>query len=155
MKLMSIKEFQEKMRRFKQTVKVVKEEGINYGYCLDPTGLDFLQIDNYDQEETGLPAAVLINYIQKYFLTEAIEPAVLVEESWRFDESGDVFIELKAIGDDGQEGIFDVWHWGRITRVRFRFEFGAENHPPKLLLLEQKEIVARCLEEELGQVVSF
>lgn len=155
MELMSIKEFNDSMSCFKKTVKVVQEEGINYGYCLDPAGLDFLHIDKYDQEETGIPAAVLIKYIQKYMWNEQLIPEVVIQEAWRFDESGDIYIEMKALRDDGYEGIFEVWHWGRITKVLFEYEGAAENHPPKSIRLEQLEIVARCLEEELGEAVSF
>lgn len=156
MRLMSIYKFNSQMEGFKKHTRLIREKDLNWGYAIPPGKVSFMETEKYNEKETGIPAVVLISYlIDGFFAARSSQPSVFVEESWRTNESGDIYIELKAISEDGWEGIFDVWHWGRITKVKFRFDQGPEGQPPKLLRLEQVEIVARCLEEEIGEAISF
>ena len=143
MGIISSQEFHKRMSHFKKTVKVFKEERMNCGYFLNPDGLDFLHTEKYDENETGIPAMVLHYYIQDYMFNKEFHPMIVVEESWRDDEEHDIYIELYDLADEGKGGIFDIWHNGRVTRVKYEYDGLSDTRPPKSIRLEQVCVVMK------------
>ena len=133
--------FDKKMKQFKKHTKVITaiEPDSSYFMTGSDERFDFLDYSEYDPAIFCRPAEFFQNIIINNFFQAFAPKEIYYTEAWKSDPDRDFYIRLVSIKDDGDTGLFEVWHYYEVAQIEVTLITNPYGDLPELIRVRSLE----------------